>query len=470
MAKLMLHAVRERVPRRQNRGGSVTKLSHITRRPMFPVQTKEALDRLQELIRTHPEWRWQVDKNYRYTDLAQSLLYLLGRQRDDVLGKQVFHFMAPEEAARVSRLLHAKSGWPYSGAISHHLRPDGTTVAVESCAVPMHDDSGQLLGYYGIAHAVAHFDPMESESVYRMKAIYDTAPAALCLIGRDGRYLAANAAYASIYGLSSEALVGRKMEELQPGASDFIRKDLKCLDAGMDVPAHEIVHHSKVYQVSVKPLLNLMGQVTGITTALMDITERKRAEQELAETNRRLEHYAMHDYLTGLANRRHVDNVLVEEVGRALRVRHPLSLLMVDVDFFKRYNDRYGHLLGDECLRTVAAQLKSVLHRHGDLVGRYGGEEFVAILPGTDAVGALKIAESVLAATADLNTPHEESEYGRITLSIGVATLDPLSSSWHMLANARALLYVADQALYAAKLAGRNTVYSHSSEGELFNA
>jgi diguanylate cyclase (GGDEF)-like protein len=157
-------------------------------------------------------------------------------------------------------------------------------------------------------------------------------------------------------------------------------------------------------------------------------------------------------------------------VGRALRVRHPLSLLMVDVDFFKRYNDRYGHLLGDECLRTVAAQLKSVLHRHGDLVGRYGGEEFVAILPGTDAVGALKIAESVLAATADLNTPHEESEYGRITLSIGVATLDPLSSSWHMLANAQALLYVADQALYAAKLAGRNTVYSHSSEGELFNA
>ena len=298
--------------------------------------------------------------HYRYTDLAQSLLVLLGCEHHDVLGKKVFDFMTPEEAARVSRLLHSKSGLPYSGAISHHMRPDDTAVAVESCAVPMHDDKGQLQGYYGIAHAVAHFDPMESESVYRMKAIYDTAPAALCLVGRDGRYLAANAAYASIYGLSSEALVGRKMEELQPGAGDFIRKDLKCMDAGVNVPAHEIVYRNKVYQVSVKPLLNLMGQVTGITTALMDITERKRAEQELAETNRQLEHYAMHDYLTGLANRRHVDSMLVEEVGRAVRDRHPLSLLMVDVDFFKRYNDRYGHLVGDECLRTIAAQLKSI--------------------------------------------------------------------------------------------------------------
>lgn len=470
MANVATQAVRECSAPKQSRSDSVTKLSHITRRPMFPAQTKETLDRLQHLIRTHPEWRWQVDKHYRYTDLAQSLLVLLGREHHDVLGKKVFDFMTPEEAARVSRLLHSKSGLPYSGAISHHMRPDGTAVAVESCAVPMHDDKGQLQGYYGIAHAVAHFDPMESESVYRMKAIYDTAPAALCLVGRDGRYLAANAAYASIYGLSSEALVGRKMEELQPGAGDFIRKDLKCMDAGVNVPAHEIVYRNKVYQVSVKPLLNLMGQVTGITTALMDITERKRAEQELAETNRQLEHYAMHDYLTGLANRRHVDSMLVEEVGRAVRDRHPLSLLMVDVDFFKRYNDRYGHLVGDECLRTIAAQLKSVLHRHGDFVGRYGGEEFVAILPGTDVAGALKIAESVLEATADMNMPHAESEYGRVTLSIGVATLDPFSSSWELLADAEALLYVADQALYAAKLAGRNTVYSHSVKGALFNA
>jgi diguanylate cyclase (GGDEF)-like protein/PAS domain S-box-containing protein len=437
---------------------------------MFPAQTQEAFDRLQELIRTHPERRWQVDKHYRYTDLAQSLLCLLGRERGDVLGKYIFDFMTPEEAARVSRLFHSKPGQPYSGAISHHVRPDGNTVAIESYAVPLQDDDGQLAGYYGIAHAVAHFDPAESESVYRMKAIYDTAPAALCLVGRDGRYLAANTAYASIYGLSSEALVGRKVEEFQPGAGDLIRKDLKCLDAGVDVPAHEVSHRGNVYQMLVKPLRNLMGQVTGITTALMDITERKRAEQELAETNRRLEHYARHDYLTGLANRRHVDEVLVDEVGRAVRERHPLSVLMVDVDFFKRYNDHYGHLLGDECLRTIAVQLKSVLHRHGDLVGRYGGEEFVAILPGTDAAGALKIAEAVREGTADLNMPHKESEHGKVTLSIGVATLDPCTSAWEILADAEALLYVADQALYAAKLAGRNTVFSHSPEGELFDA
>lgn len=437
---------------------------------MFAIQTQEALDRLHQLIRSHPEWRWQVDKDYRYTDLAQSLLLLFERERCDVLGRHVFEFMAPEEAARISRLLHSKSRAPYSGAISHHVRPDGTTVAVESCSVPMHDDSGQLQGYYGIAHTVAHFNPVQNESVHRMKALYDTAPAALCLLARDGRYLAANAAYASIYDLSPEALIGRKMADLQPDAGDFIRKDLKCLDAGLDVPAHEITRRGKVYQVSVKPLLNLMGQVTGITAALMDITERKRAEQVLAETNRRLEYCAMHDYLTGLVNRHRIDTVLADEVGRAVDDRHPLSLLMIDVDFFKRYNDRYGHLVGDECLRTLAAQIKGVLHRHGDLVGRYGGEEFVAILPGTNAIGALKVAEMVLEATADLNIPHEESDYGKVTLSIGVATFDPAHSSWEILSSAEALLYVADQALHAVKVTGRNNVYSHLSEAERFHA
>ena len=470
MANTATHAVCGRLASKQNDSESVTKLSHITRRPMFPAQTQDALDRLQELIRTHPEWRWQVDKHYRYTDLAQSLLFLLGRERGDVLGKYVFDFMRSEEAARVSRLLHSKPEMPYSGAISHHVRPDGNTVAVESCAVPLHDDDGELVGYYGIAHAVAHFDPVESESVYRMKAVYNTAPAALCLIGRDGRYLAANTAYASIYGLLSEALVGRKVEEFQPGASDLIRKDLERLDAGAAVPVHEVIHLGNVYQMLVKPLRNLMGQVTGITTALMDITELTRAEQKLAETNRRLKHYAMHDYLTGLANRRHVDEVLVEEVGRAARNRKTLSLLMVDVDFFKRYNDHYGHLFGDECLRMIAVELKNVIHRHGDLVGRYGGEEFVVILPGADASAALKIAEVVLEATADLNIRHQGSEYGKVTLSIGVATLDPCTASREIPADARALLYVADQALYAAKLRGRNAVHSHSPEGRLFDA
>jgi diguanylate cyclase (GGDEF)-like protein len=142
---------------------------------------------------------------------------------------------------------------------------------------------------------------------------------------------------------------------------------------------------------------NQLGQVTGITTALMDITERKQAGRALGETNRQLLHYARHDYLTGLANRRYADEVLADEVKNAMYNGHPLTVLMTGVDFFKRYNGHYGHLMGDECLCMVASKPKRVLHRHSDFAGRYGGEEFIAIMPGTDAIGATKIAMDIFA-------------------------------------------------------------------------
>ncbi|MGC1547499.1 MAG: sensor domain-containing diguanylate cyclase [Rhodanobacter sp.] len=432
---------------------------------MFSVRTSEALDRLHTVIRTHPQWLWEVDDRYRYTDVSQSLLNLLGHERNAVIGRPVYDFMIPSDATRVSRIIAAKSGRPYSGAISHHLRADGTTIAIESGAVPLQSDDGALKGYRGIAHAVAHFDLMQSDSVYRMRAIYDTAPAALCLVGRDGRYLAANNAYAAIYDLTPGVLIGRKVEELLPGAREMIRNDLHLLDAGHDVPNHEVECRGRIYQVAVRPLQNLLGQVTGITTALMDITERKRAEQALAETNRQLLHYARHDYLTGLANRRYVDEVLASEVRNAIHNGHPLSVLMTDVDFFKRYNDHYGHLLGDECLCMVASKLKHVLHRHSDFAGRYGGEEFVAIMPGTDAIGASKIAADILHAIRELNLPHAKSDFGRVTLSVGVATLEPWSQLPEIDANCEALVCAADKALYAAKLAGRNTICSDSLLG-----
>lgn len=432
---------------------------------MFMDMQGEALDRLHAVIHEHPQWQWEIDQRHRFTKVAESLLDLVGRERDAVLGAPVHAFMEPQEAARVSRFLAAKPS-AFTCAITRHQRADGSTVAIESDAVALEDEDGEFKGYRGVAHAV--MDLTRSENVYRMMAIYNTAPSALCLIGRDGRYLAANAAYAAIHGLRSDALVGRKVAELMPTAGPGIRRSLRLLDEGQDVPVQEIEHLGRFYQVLANPVRNLMGQVIGITAALTDITDRKQAEQKLADINRQLEYYANNDHLTGLPNRRHVDEVLADEVRRAMRTEHALSVLMIDVDFFKKYNDHYGHLRGDDCLRIVAAELKKSLHRYGDVVGRYGGEEFVAILPGTDAIGALKVSGALLNAISALDMQHAQSRYGKLTLSIGVASLDSVPHVQDTETMCDALLQTADRALYKAKLSGRNTVYGLST-GELDN-
>jgi diguanylate cyclase (GGDEF)-like protein/PAS domain S-box-containing protein len=430
---------------------------------MFMDMQGEALDRLHAVIDEHPQWQWEIDQRHRFTQVAESLLDLLGRERDAVLGAPVNAFMEPQEAARVARFLAAKPS-AFTCAITRHQRADGSMLAIESNAIALQDESGELQGYRGVAHGV--MDLTHSENMYRMMAIYNTAPSALCLIGRDGRYLAANAAYAAIHGVRPDTLVGRKVAELMPVVGQGLRRSLRLLDAGQDVPAQEIEHQGRFYQVLANPVRNLMGQVIGITAALNDITDRKQAEQKLADINRQLEYYANNDHLTGLPNRRNVDEVLADEVRRAMRCEHPLSVLMIDVDYFKKYNDHYGHLRGDDCLRIVAAELKKSLPRYGDLVGRYGGEEFVAILPGTDAIGALKVSGVLLNAISALNMHHAQSRYGKVTLSIGVASLDNVPHVQGTEAMCDALLHTADRALYKAKLAGRNTVYGLST-GEL---
>ncbi|GGA32072.1 sensor domain-containing diguanylate cyclase [Dyella nitratireducens] len=430
---------------------------------MFKDMQGEALNRLHATIHSHPQWQWEIDERHRFTKVAEGLLDLMGREREAVLGAPVNTFMTPTEAVRARRFFASRPK-AFSCAISRHLHADGSLVALESDAVAIEDENGEFSGYRGVAHGV--MDLTHAENVYRMMAVYDTAPSALCLIGRDGRYLAANAAYAAIHGVPSHALVGRKVAELMPGAGQSIRRGLKLLEAGQDVPAQEIEHHGKYYQMLANPVHNLMGQVIGITAALTDITDRKQAEQKLADINRQLEYYANNDHLTGLPNRRRVDEVLADEVRRAMRNQHPLSVLMIDVDYFKKYNDHYGHLRGDDCLRIVAAELHKSLHRYGDVVGRYGGEEFIAVLPGTDAIGALKVSGAILHAIGALEMPHAQSRYGKLTLSIGAANLGHVPHGHGVEEICDTLLQAADRALYAAKLSGRNTVHGMST-GEL---
>lgn len=182
-----------------------------------------------------------------------------------------------------------------------------------------------------------------------------------------------------------------------------------------------------------------------------------RRTEELREANEELERLSRQDSLTGLANRRRFDPELREEWLRARRSGEPLTLVMCDLDYFKLYNDRYGHARGDEVLVKVARVLQSELRRSSDLAARYGGEEYALILPNTAADDAQAVLAQIRAGLAALGLVHEASPFGRITMSFGIACHQPGSE----FASAEDLLVAADQALYRAKAAGRDRVAVH---------
>lgn len=183
------------------------------------------------------------------------------------------------------------------------------------------------------------------------------------------------------------------------------------------------------------------------------VAERTR---ELTEANCELQRLSLSDALTCIGNRRFLDELLEREWRRALREQTPLSVVMLDIDYFKLFNDTYGHVAGDDCLRKVAGILTATIQRTTDFASRYGGEEFVLVLPATDEQGALTVAEKIRCRVEALAIPHEKSPLaGVVTVSIGVATIMPLRDS-----DAGLLMTAADQALYRAKTAGRNQVRS----------
>jgi diguanylate cyclase len=168
------------------------------------------------------------------------------------------------------------------------------------------------------------------------------------------------------------------------------------------------------------------------------------------QANRAARLQALRDGLTGLANRRCFDETIEREFRRAARNVRPLSLIMVDIDLFKTFNDRYGHPAGDACLRAISAAVQSVLRRPGDMAVRYGGEEFAILLPETDIAGAIQIAGCMQAAIRERAIRHEAGPLGVVTLSAGVA-------SWYPGCLTATPAWLVEAALYGAKALGRNT-------------
>ena len=197
------------------------------------------------------------------------------------------------------------------------------------------------------------------------------------------------------------------------------------------------------------------GAPSGILNLVRDISERKQAEQRLQDAYNAVEALAVTDALTGLANRRRFDQCLTAEWRRGMRERTPLSVLMIDADLFKKYNDTYGHPRGDSCLKQIAEAAMDVVARPGDLVARFGGEEFTVVLPNTDNEGAYRVGVEICEAMRNRRLAHCQNPFGIVTISIGCATMTPKLGQ-----HAPDLLEMADQALYKAKQNGRNQVWN----------
>lgn len=198
------------------------------------------------------------------------------------------------------------------------------------------------------------------------------------------------------------------------------------------------------------------GEVDSLIGFMFDISKRKKTEQELIKLQKELEELSFKDGLTGVANRRMFDSVIETEWLKARQNKQPLSLIIIDIDFFKEYNDFYGHLQGDDCLKQVAETLNNVKARSRDFFGRFGGEEFIMLLPEADENAAWSIAERCRQALFKKQIPHEQSKVSQLlTISLGVSTMIPSQDDEH-----NELISRADKQLYQAKQKGRNCIQS----------
>ena len=293
----------------------------------------------------------------------------------------------------------------------------------------------------------------ESQAI--LDGFFSVAPVGLGIVDRDLRYVRVNTLMADMHNLTAESHIGQSIHEIRPDLAAEIEPIYRqVLNTGKPVLNREENNRIqdpndqiKTWLATYFPILNSRQRPNQVGLILMEISEIKQLEQQLRKQ-------AYMDGLTQVANRLYFNEFLELEWRRCERSHLPLSMLLTDLDEFKIYNDTYGHPMGDQCLKQFASVLQASIKRPGDLVSRYGGEEFVVVLPETGADGALRVAERIRQRLHELQIPHSGSSVcAYVTVSLGVATCTP--SDQH---TPETLLQAADAALYESKHQGRDRI------------
>lgn len=329
--------------------------------------------------------------------------------------------------------------------------------------VAVRNVDGEVIGLAGAARNISQRRALEQalrEGRDQLDLVLSTMSDGLARFDGDGVLVFVNERYRTLFPLTAHVRVpGSTLAQILRAVVDtgeqrhipadsegWISRILATLEQGgeEEVPMFD----GRWLQIRTRPMPG-----GGATVVVSDITSLKRAEAGLVALTEQLRAMATTDAITGLLNRRGFDERLDEEIQRAHRNHHPLSLVIADIDRFKAYNDRYGHQAGDDCLKQVAAALRAAARRPADVAARYGGEEMTLILPETDQQGAWDVAEQLRQSVRALEIAHAGSEKRVVTVSVGLATLEPGAP-----VSSAELIRRADAALYIAKDAGRDRV------------
>ena len=389
---------------------------------------------------------------------------LIGKSDFDFYPKEAAHKFHEDEQA----VLRSGKSVTIEQEFDHG---DGVPIWLSTLKAPLTDYKGKIIGLITHNRDITERKQLENQlAASRVQLTDALAHMADGLVMYDptGRMLLCNEQYRAMFPRTADVRV--------PGAQhrDILRA---AVDRGEEIIAAEAVEDwiddviaaqgvasNREIQMADGRWLDVRTRPTddgGRLSVFSDITVAKRAAAELLAVNAKLDDLAHRDGLTDLSTRRAFDESLEREFGRSRRSRSPLSLLLIDVDWFKRFNDAYGHPAGDECLRAVARCIQATARRPTDLAARYGGEEFAIILSETDARGAFVIAETLKAAVRDLQLEHNGSEKKIVTVSIGVATYEGSGDL-----EISKFVRRADEALYGAKAAGRDRVHGWRPHAE----
>jgi diguanylate cyclase (GGDEF)-like protein/PAS domain S-box-containing protein len=305
-----------------------------------------------------------------------------------------------------------------------------------------------------------------SESKEQLHQILNSIDAGIAFVDAERRYQFVNRFYEVRFNRSRENMLGKYVwdiigPETYASLKGYIDRVLKGEPQSFEFGITYLNDQCAYLNSCLTPAFNSSEQIIGYYLFVFDITERRQLEQSLQAANAGLEQLATVDGLTQVANRRKLDNYLDQEWRRSARNQQPLSLIMFDVDSFKRYNDYYGHQAGDTCLIKIAQSVQATVQRVTDLVARYGGEEFVIVLSNTSLSGAIVIAEQVKQAIKALAIPHAYSDVSAIiSISLGIASLIPTTTE-----SPKQLIASADRALYTAKQKGRDCYAVDTDQG-----
>jgi diguanylate cyclase (GGDEF)-like protein/PAS domain S-box-containing protein len=331
--------------------------------------------------------------------------------------------------------------------------------------VPLRDRQGSIIGLVGVTRDITDKRQVEQE-LQKNRNMLSHAMAGMsdgfAMFDPQGTLVFCNRQYANLFPRSGVMRVAGS------NIRDILRKVVET-DERRNLPKHSTdewiehaaadLHRDKDEEIDLYEgrWLSLRTRLTADGMAIVvvsDITAMKQAEYSLRTIADHMKSLAETDGLTGAVNRRAFDDSIVAELARSIRNRTSLSVMMIDIDRFKLYNDTYGHLAGDQCLKAVSDCLRDVVRGEGNIVARFGGEEFVVLLPETEEVAAVELAGAFRNRLNGLHLPHSASEFGHVTASIGIATRNGYAPEL----TASQLLKDADQALYRAKRNGRDQI------------